>query len=72
MAAKRKPGRPRLGAKPLTPAERVANYDAAARAAGKRRLSVWIDAAVLDALHEYAGEHGVSLAETVTRLTGKL
>jgi len=65
---KRKPGRPRLGKKPMTPAERVAAHAAAARAAGKRRLSAWLDPEVYADLQEFAENREFSIADAIAAL----
>jgi hypothetical protein len=65
---KRKPGRPRLGKKPMTAAERVAAHAAAARAAGKRRLSAWLDPDVYADLQEFAEIRGIPIADAIAAL----
>lgn len=61
-------GRPRLGKRALSGAQRVAAHGQAQRAAGKQRISVWIHARDLSAIKAYAAALNMSLGGVIEML----
>jgi hypothetical protein len=52
-----------------TAAERYRHWEENARAAGKRRLAVWLPAEAFERLQALAQTHGLTLAQTLTKVT---
>lgn len=61
-------GRPRLGKKVMTGAERVAAHAEQQRVAGRKRLSVWISEEAIVDLRKIAIVQGASISEALERL----
>jgi hypothetical protein len=61
-------GRPRIGKKIMTGAERVAAHAEQQRASGRNRLSVWILKEAIIDLREIAEAQGASVSEALERI----
>lgn len=65
MPRNRPVGRPRFGKKVLSGAARVAAHAAEQRAAGKKRISVWVSKDLIDRLHNFAERQGVPISRAI-------
>lgn len=70
MAFKRV-GRPRIGKRVLSAAERSARLAAAQRAEGRKRLSIWISESALADLRQIARMKNLNLGDVIEALIDK-